>query len=68
MYTTWGLRSVCRGGTGLLAPGMLAELAVLDRNVLTIDAKELPGTRSVTTLVDGEIIHETGILAQETPK
>lgn len=53
---------------GSLTPGKRADLAVLDRNVLMIEAKELPGTRSVMTLVDGEIIHETGDLVQEASR
>ena len=60
----------CSGRTeeGRLPPGEPGGVAVLDRNVLTVRAEELAGTRSVMTLVDGEIIHEAGALAREVPR
>jgi hypothetical protein len=36
---------------GMLAPGMLADLAVLSQDIFTIPAQALPGTRSVLTVV-----------------
>ncbi|MEP7298556.1 MAG: amidohydrolase family protein, partial [Burkholderiales bacterium] len=43
---------------GRIAPGMAADIAVLSQDVLTIPAAALPATRSVLTLVDGEIAYE----------
>lgn len=43
---------------GKLAPGMLADLAILSENVLDTNAASLPETRSVLTIIDGKIVYE----------
>jgi predicted amidohydrolase YtcJ len=43
---------------GRIMPGMAADMAVLSQDVLTVPAPVLPATRSVLTLVDGEIVFE----------
>ncbi len=43
---------------GRIAPGMAADIAVLSQDVLTIPAAALPATRSLLTLVNGEIVYE----------
>jgi predicted amidohydrolase YtcJ len=43
---------------GTLAPGMLADLAVLSQNIFTVPLEALPATTSVLTVVGGEIVHE----------
>jgi predicted amidohydrolase YtcJ len=43
---------------GTLAPGMLADLAVLSQDVFTVPAPALPGTTSVLTVVAGRIVHD----------
>lgn len=48
---------------GTLEPGKLADLAVLDRDYLTVPAAELPATRAVLTLVGGRIGHAGGPFA-----
>ena len=64
--TRGGARAAFAGSTsGSLTAGEPADVAALDRNVRMVEAEEGPGTRSVISLVDGEIIHETGNLAQE---
>ena len=40
--------------SGRIAPGMAADLAVLDRDLLTLPAGEIASTRVVATFVDGE--------------
>jgi predicted amidohydrolase YtcJ len=40
---------------GTLEPGKLADVAVLDRDVLTIDEDEIPGTRADLVIVGGQI-------------
>ena len=45
---------------GQLAPGMLADLAVLSADVFTVPVSELEGIKSVLTLLGGRIVHETG--------
>lgn len=42
------------GTRGSLSPGKFADLIVLDRDVMTCDAREIPGTRVLMTMVGGE--------------
>jgi predicted amidohydrolase YtcJ len=42
--------------TGVLAPGLLADLAVLDRDPFAGDPAEVGATRVVATYVDGEAV------------
>jgi predicted amidohydrolase YtcJ len=43
---------------GTLAPGMLADVAVLSQDIFTIPAQALPATTSVLTIVGGHIVHD----------
>ena len=43
---------------GVLANGMLADLAVLSQDIFTIPHEQLPATKSILTIVDGQIVHE----------
>ena len=45
---------------GTLAPGMLADIAVLSQDVFTVPPPMLPATRSVLTIVGGRIVYEVG--------
>ncbi|MBO0802913.1 MAG: amidohydrolase family protein, partial [Nocardiopsaceae bacterium] len=45
---------------GRLAPGYLADLAVLDRDYFTVPADEVPGIRSELTLVGGSVAYSSG--------
>lgn len=45
---------------GVLAPGMLADLAVLSQDIFSVPLEALPGTRSVLTMIGGEIVHRAG--------
>jgi len=51
------------GEKGTLAPGMLADLAVLSRDIFTIPANDLPSTVSLLTLVGGRVAYDAGVLA-----
>ena len=44
--------------TGRLAPGMLADLTVLDRDPFAGDPGEIGATRVRSTYVDGEVVHQ----------
>lgn len=44
---------------GTIAPGMLADLAVLNQDIFSVPLKALPKTKSVLTLIGGEIVHRT---------
>jgi predicted amidohydrolase YtcJ len=43
---------------GTIAPGMLADLIILDRDIFKIDANEIEKTRVTMTIVDGRIVYE----------
>ena len=43
---------------GKIAPGMLADLAVLSQDILTVPAEMLPDTVSVMTIIDGKVVWE----------
>lgn len=45
---------------GQLAPGMLADLAVLSADVFTAPPADMEGIKSVLTMLGGRIVHETG--------
>ncbi|MDF1503816.1 amidohydrolase [Roseisolibacter sp. H3M3-2] len=47
---------------GTLAPGMLADLAVLSQDVFTVPPQALPGTTSVLTLVGGRVAWDAKVL------
>ncbi|MCC3157945.1 amidohydrolase [Hymenobacter sp. 15J16-1T3B] len=44
---------------GTLAPGKLADLAVLSQDIFTVPAPALPGTVSELTMVGGKVVYET---------
>jgi len=44
--------------TGSLEPGKLADLIVLDRNVLTIPAEEIADVKVLQTVVGGRVVYE----------
>ncbi len=48
---------------GTIAPGQLADLAVLSQDIFTAPVGSLPGTESVMTMVGGEIVYNSGTLA-----
>lgn len=50
---------------GTLAPGMLADLAVLSQDVFTVPPDALPATTSVLTMVGGRVLHDA--LATSAP-
>jgi len=43
---------------GTLAPGMLADLAVLSQDIFTVPVPALPATRSVLTVIGGEVVYD----------
>jgi predicted amidohydrolase YtcJ len=47
---------------GTLAPGMLADLAVLSQDIFSVPADRLPGTESVLTLIGGVVVHDSNAL------
>lgn len=49
---------------GILAPGLLADLAVLSQDLFTVPPDQLPATTSVMTLLGGRVVHD----ARETSR
>jgi predicted amidohydrolase YtcJ len=45
---------------GHLAPGMAADLIVLDRDPFQIDVNELAQTRTLATMLRGEFVFDSG--------
>lgn len=43
---------------GILSPGKLADLVMLDRNLFEIDPEEIPATRVCLTIMDGRVVYE----------
>jgi predicted amidohydrolase YtcJ len=41
---------------GTLAPGKLADLAVLSQDIFSIDPMDIFGTRVIATMLDGEFV------------
>ena len=57
---TWGaaFAEFRENEKGTLAPGMLADLAVLSQDIFSVPVQALPGTTSVLTMVGGRVVHE----------
>jgi predicted amidohydrolase YtcJ len=54
---------------GQIKKGMAADLALLSQDILTVALPALPATRSVLTLVDGEIVVEDpAMTGEDAPK
>jgi len=59
IYTANAARAMGIGHlTGTLAPGMSADVAVLDRNLFEIAPAEIGGTQVVLTMFRGRVVHE----------
>jgi predicted amidohydrolase YtcJ len=48
---------------GSIEPGKLADIIVMDRDVFTVPDSDLRKTESVLTIVDGEVVHDTGAVS-----
>jgi predicted amidohydrolase YtcJ len=57
LYTLDAARVTAEDGIkGSLTPGKLADIAVLDRDILTVDENDLAGARAALTLIGGRIV------------
>ncbi len=43
---------------GTLMPGMLADLAVLSKDIFTIPTQQMPSVKSVLTMINGKIVYQ----------
>jgi predicted amidohydrolase YtcJ len=58
-YTTNGAYAAFEENEkGKLAPGMLADFAVLSRDITTVPAEEILGTEALYTVVGGDVVYE----------
>jgi hypothetical protein len=57
---SWFLRMEEKIGT--IENGKLADLTVLDRDYFAVPDADIKKIRSVLTVVDGKIVHNTGVL------
>jgi predicted amidohydrolase YtcJ len=51
---------------GRLAPGLLADLAVLDEDYFTLDEDGIGALRAELTIVGGAVVHSTGTITDPT--
>ena len=58
-YTAWAAPLIGAGGrTGVLAPGMAADIAVWDRNPLTVPTAAIKDMAADMTLFRGKVVYE----------
>lgn len=57
-YTLGSAFAEMRDDKGVLAPGKLADLAVLSQDIFTCRADQLPNTVSLLTIIGGKIVYE----------
>jgi predicted amidohydrolase YtcJ len=50
---------------GTLAPGMLADLAVLSQDIFTVEEGRLPETSSVLTVIGGRVVYDAPVTPPE---
>lgn len=58
-YTAWAAKAYSRENEiGTLKKGMLADVAILDTNLLKVEPKEILNTKVLTTILNGKIVYE----------
>jgi predicted amidohydrolase YtcJ len=57
---TWGAAYAAHAekDLGSLEVGKLADMVLLDKNVMTVEAKDILSTRVLFTIVGGEVVHQ----------
>jgi predicted amidohydrolase YtcJ len=59
MFTLWAVEAAfAEDRQGSIAPGKLADLSVLSADIMRIPAAEIPKTRCLMTVIDGEIVFQ----------
>ncbi len=65
-YTVGGARAEFRERVkGTLAPGQLADLALLSQDITAIRPGALPATVSLLTIVGGKVVYDAGVIRHE---
>lgn len=58
-YTAWAAKAYSRENEiGMLKKGMLADVVILDTNLLKVEPKEILNTKVLTTILNGKIVYE----------
>ena len=58
-YTAWAAKAYSRENEiGTLKKGMLADVVILDTNLLKVEPKEILNTKVLTTILNGKIVYE----------
>ena len=53
---------------GTVEPGKLADLVVLERNLFDLPVREIGDVRVAMTFLEGEVVYDSGSIAQDAPK
>jgi predicted amidohydrolase YtcJ len=62
MYTTGGAWQDCQEDIkGSIEPGKLADLCVLDQNILSVNPHDIAAINNVMTIMDGEVVFSSGL-------
>lgn len=64
MNSSWELQQDKQ--TGSLEPGKLADLIILDRNVMQVPVDDIANTQVLLTMVGGKVVYSTGAFAPAT--
>lgn len=58
-YTVWAAHAEFgEGCKGMLKPGMFADFAVLDRDIMVCPEDDIKDTKALLTVVGGEVVHD----------
>ncbi len=61
MFTIWAAYAAFEENTrGTLEPGKLADLTVLSQDIMTVPEAEIPKTKCLMTVINGEVVFEEG--------
>jgi predicted amidohydrolase YtcJ len=58
---TWNAAFAAHAETelGSIEPGKYGDLVMLDRDVMSVEARSIPGAQVLLTVIGGEVVHET---------
>jgi predicted amidohydrolase YtcJ len=57
LYTENAAKLVYKSNIGKIAPGYLADLVVLNKNIYTYDRKKIIDIKPILTIVDGKVVY-----------
>ncbi|MGA2540049.1 MAG: amidohydrolase [Verrucomicrobiota bacterium] len=67
MFTQWAAYAAFEENSrGTLEPGKLADLTVLSQDIMTVPEAEIPKTKCLMTVINGEVVFEDGKTPAQT--